>query len=189
MHQRLLPLVAAFAAMLTAQAACAHPSLQVRQTAVGVAGVPGFMLLPVAQKTKEKSYKVGSLVIEAPWIRATPGGAQVAAGYLRITNSGSEPDRLIGGTVPVASAVEVHEMTASDGIMKMRQLEKGLEIEPGKAVELKPGGNHLMFIGLREGLKAGQTVKGNLIFDKAGSVDVEFAIAPIGAQSGGHKHH
>ncbi len=82
-------------------------------------------------------------------------------------------------------------MAMSDGIMKMRRLEKGLEIAPGRTVELKPGGYHLMFLGLRDGLKEGQTVKGSLVFEKSGTIEVEFRVGPIGAQSGsgGHKHH
>lgn len=141
----------------------------------------------------QTSYTLGPLVIEAPWARATPGGAQVAAGYVKVTNKGSQPDRLIGGTLPVAAAVEVHEMSMSAGVMKMRRLEQGLEIKPGQTVELKPGGYHIMFMGLREGLKEGQPVKGTLVFEKAGTIEIEYRVAPIGAQSGGksggHKHH
>jgi uncharacterized protein YcnI len=150
---------------------------------------PSIMLHPVAQKTVSRTYKAGSLVIEAPWVRATPAGAQVGAGYLKITNTGTAPDRLLGGSSPGANAVEVHEMSMSGGVMNMRQLDQGLEILPGKTIELKPGGHHLMLTGLREGLKAGETVKGILRFEKAGGVDVEFTIAPIGAQSPGHAHH
>ena len=136
-----------------------------------------------------KIYKVGSLVIEAPWTRATPAGARVAGGYLKITNTGQQADRLIGGSLPVASDVEIHEMTVNDGVMKMRRLEKGLEIKPGQSVELKPGSYHVMFMGLREGLKENQTIKGTLVFEHAGSIEVEYRVAPIGAQSGGHKRH
>jgi periplasmic copper chaperone A len=135
-----------------------------------------------------KTYKAGSLIIEAPWARATPAGAQVGGGYLKITNTGQQPDRLVGGSLPVAADVEVHEMTMSNGVMKMRKLD-GLEIKPGQSVELKPGGYHLMFTGLREGLKDKQTLKGTLVFEKAGSVEVEYLVAPIGAQSGGHMRH
>ena len=135
-----------------------------------------------------KTYKVGALVIEAPWARATPAGARVAGGYVKITNTGPQADRLVGGTLPVAAEVEVHEMTMTDGIMKMRKLD-GLEIKAGQSVELKPGGRHLMFMGLREGLKDKQTLKGTLMFEKAGSVEIEYRVAPIGAQSGGHMQH
>jgi copper(I)-binding protein len=134
--------------------------------------------------------KAGSLVIEAPWTRATPGGAKVAAGYLKITNNGSEPDRLIGGTLSIATAVEAHEMAMTDGVMRMRKLEGGLEIKPGQTVELKPGGYHLMFTGLREAVKQGPPIKATLNFEKAGSVNVEFKVLPIGAMgSSSHDHH
>jgi copper(I)-binding protein len=148
--------------------------------------------------SQKNTYRLGQLVIEAPWTRATPGGAQVGGGYVKITNKGAQADRLIGGTLPIAKSVEVHEMSMTDGIMKMRRLEAGLEIKPGQSVELKPGGHHIMFMGLSEGLKAGKTVKGTLAFEKAGSVEVEFRVAPIGATTGGssggssggqHKHH
>jgi copper(I)-binding protein len=133
--------------------------------------------------------KAGELVIETPWTRATPGGAKVAGGFLKITNTGSTPDRLIGGTLPIAADVEVHDMTMIDGIMKMRRLE-GLEIRPGQSIELKPGSYHVMFMGLKEGLKAGGTIKGTLLFEKAGTVNVEYKIAPVGAPSpsGAPKH-
>ena len=152
------------------------------------AATSAFLVGSVFAQDASQSYKVGSLVIEAPWARATPAGARVAGGYVKITNTGPQPDRLIGGSLPVAAEVEVHQMTMSDGIMKMRKLD-GLEIKPGQSVELKPGGYHLMFTGLREGLKEKQTVKGTLVFEKAGSVEVEYRVAPIGAQSGGHVRH
>jgi periplasmic copper chaperone A len=147
----------------------------------------------IVETIADKTFKVGPLVIEAPWTRATPGGAQVGGAYLKITNTGAEADRLIGGSLPIATSVEVHEMTMTDGVMKMRKLEKGLEIKPGQTVELKPGGYHVMFMGLREGLKQGQPIKGTLVFEKAGSVEVEYVVAPIGAQSGNtppkHQQH
>ena len=141
------------------------------------------------------TFKVGPLVVEAPWARATPGGAKVGGGYLKITNTGSKPDRLTGGSVPFAKSVEVHEMAMTGDVMKMRRLENGLEIKPGETVELKPGGNHLMFMGLTAGLKDGQQVKGTLVFEKAGSVDVTYNVTPMGgaqpqgAAKGGHSHH
>ena len=136
-----------------------------------------------------KTYKAGSLVIEAPWSRATPGGARVAAGFLKITNTGKEADRLIGGTIEAAKKVEVHEMTMTDNVMRMRQLPKGLEIKPGETVELKPSSYHLMFMDIAKPLKADDVVKGVLRFERAGEVAVEYRVAPLGSQpSGGHKH-
>lgn len=145
---------------------------------------PPIATTAIVEAVADKTYKVGPLVIEAPWTRATPGGARVGGGYLKITNTGAETDRLIGGSLPVAASVEVHEMSMTDGVMKMRKLDRGLEIKPGQSVELKPGGYHIMFMGLREGLKPGQPIKGTLQFEKAGVVEVEYRVAPIGAPSG-----
>jgi copper(I)-binding protein len=137
------------------------------------------------------TYRAGSLVIEAPWSRATPGGAKVGGGYLRIVNRGSEPDRLIGGTATVAARVEVHESSIVDGVARMRPVEGGLLIRPGETVELKPGGLHLMLVDLTRPLKEGEAIKGTLVFEKAGTVAIEYRVGGIGAQSagGGHHHH
>jgi periplasmic copper chaperone A len=133
-------------------------------------------------------YQLGPLKIEQPWMRATPRGAAVAGGYLKITNTGSTPDRLIGGTTVVADRFEIHEMATVDGVMKMRPLPAGLEIKPGETVELKPGSFHLMFTRLKQPVVQGKAVKGTLVFEKAGTVDVEYAVEAIGGAPGGHHH-
>lgn len=131
----------------------------------------------------------GAIKIEAPWLRATAGGAKVAAGYAHITNTGAEPDRLLGGSLPIAAKGEVHEMSMEGGVMKMRPLEGGLPIGPGQTVELKPGGLHVMFMGLTGGLKEGEGVKGTLVFEKAGTVEVLFQVGGIGAQTSPQHGH
>ena len=152
-------------------------------------------LVQAAQPSRDHAkasttYKIGSLVVETPWSRETPGGARVAAGFLKVTNNGTTADRLIGGTLlPVAKQVEVHEMAMVDQVMRMRRLEKGLEIKPGETVELKPSSYHLMFFELARPFKAGETIKGTLVFERAGKVAVEFRVNAMGAQSGGHSHH
>ena len=139
------------------------------------------------QAAPMRGFKVGDLFVEAPWSRATPPGARVAAGFLKITNNGSETDRLIGGSFDLAKKLEVHEMTMSDNVMRMRQLAKGLEIKPGESVELRPSSYHLMFFDLARPLKAEEVVKGTLRFERAGTVPVEFVVAPLGAQAPGKK--
>jgi copper(I)-binding protein len=136
-------------------------------------------------------YTVGSLKIGHPWARATPKGASVAGGYLKITNTGKEPDRLVGGSVPFAGRFEIHEMSHEGGVMKMRHLPKGLEIKPGETVELKPGSYHLMFMDLKQPLVKDQKPrpKGTLMFEKAGTVEVEYAIEAIGGSPKGHGGH
>ncbi len=128
---------------------------------------------------------VGSLKISAPWARATPKGASVGGGYFKITNTGTAPDRLVSGASDVSQRFEIHEMSMDNGVMKMRELAKGLEIKPGETVEFKPGGYHVMFIGLNKQLMQGERVKVTLQFEKAGKVDLDFGVEGIGAQTGG----
>lgn len=141
-------------------------------------------------------YKVGSLHIVHPWARATPKGASVGGGYMKITNNGTVADRLIGGSSPIAGRFEVHEMSVDDkGVMRMRMLKDGLEIKPGQTVELKPGSFHIMLVDLKQAMQEKDRVKGTLIFEKAGTVEVEYAVVAVGASpggqsapSGGHNH-
>jgi copper(I)-binding protein len=139
----------------------------------------------------------GDIKIVEPWARATPGGAKVGAGYVTITNTGKAADRLLGGTAATSAVFELHDMTMTDGVMRMRKLDNGIELKPGATVTLRPGGLHLMFIDLKQPLKQGEKFKGTLVFEKAGSIEIEYVVAPIGAASpkGGaakmehHKHH
>jgi uncharacterized protein YcnI/copper(I)-binding protein len=150
----------------------------------------GGMSMSPAPATSGDSYKVGDLTVKAPWARATPGGAKIGGGYLTVTNNGSSADRLVSATVDFADHVEIHEMSMTDGVMKMREISGGLEIKPGETVELKPGGFHMMFVDLKQPLKQGDSVKVTLKFEKAGSLDVKFNIGGIGAtSSGGMQQH
>jgi periplasmic copper chaperone A len=126
-------------------------------------------------------YKVGALEIENPWSRAVPKGAKVAAGYMKIKNTGAEPDRLMGGATPVAGRFEIHEMSMDNGVMKMRPLSSGLEIKPGETVELKPSSFHIMMMDLKQPIQKGKPFKVSLRFEKAGEVDVDFAVEAVGA--------
>jgi copper(I)-binding protein len=131
---------------------------------------------------RAEEVKAGDLVISQAWSRATPGGAKVGGGYLTIENKGSAPDRLIGGSAGVADKVQVHEMAMNNGVMTMRQLDKGLVIEPGKTVKLAPGGYHLMLLDLKGPLKQGDKLPVILEFEKAGKVTLSFDVQGIGAQ-------
>ena len=137
--------------------------------------------------------KAGDLVISQAWSRATPGGAKVAGAYLTIANKGSTADRLVSGSADVAGHVEIHEMAMEGGVMKMRALEKGLAIEPGKTVKLAPGGYHVMLMDLKSPLKQGDKVPVNLQFEKAGKVNLSLDVQGVGAQapggSGDHSGH
>jgi copper(I)-binding protein len=108
-------------------------------------------------------------------------GATVAGGYMTISNKGSAPDRLVGGSAAVAGRFEVHQMAMERGVAKMRPVQGGLEIKPGETVELKPGSFHAMLMGLKQQLQKGQKVKGTLEFEKAGKLDIEYAVEAVGA--------
>src|SRR6202521_1407149 len=126
-------------------------------------------------------YRIGDLQIREPWARATPKGADVAAGYMTIVNGGTRSDRLIGGAGGGAGRFEIHRMTTNQGVMQMRPVAEGLEIKPGETIELKPGSLHAMLLDLKAPLAARRRVKGTLVFQKAGKGEIEYQVAPIGA--------
>jgi periplasmic copper chaperone A len=153
----------------------------------GAAALPG--VLPGLAQAHETLSKDGTILIQNLWTRATPNGAKVAGGFITITNKGTAPDRLIGGSAKTAGRVEVHEMAIDNGVMKMRELDKGLEIKPGETVELKPGGFHLMLMDIKEPAVEGGKLEGTLVFEKAGTIEIFYHVRAIGAASGGqHKH-
>lgn len=151
------------------------------QNSTKLSALSAAVLVALATAASAHDYTVGSLKIDHPWSRATPKGASVASGYMKITNNGTTPDRLTGGSTEAAKKLEVHEMSMEGGVMKMRQLQSGLEIPPGKTVELKPGSYHLMMTGIAKPFVKGAHVKASLSFEKAGKVDVEFDVQAAGA--------
>ena len=139
----------------------------------------------IATPVRADDVKAGDLVISQAWSRATPGGAKVAGGFLTIENKGSSPDKLVAVSAEIAGKAEVHEMAMDNGVMKMRPLDKGLVIEPGKTVKLAPGGNHLMLQDLKGPFKEGEKVPVTLQFEKAGKVSVSLDVQGVGAQAPG----
>ena len=100
---------------------------------------------------------------------------------MKITNNGTTADRLISGSSEIAGSFQVHEMTMEKGVAKMRPVKDGLEIKPGQTVELKPGAIHIMFVDLKMPLNKGDHIKATLVFEKAGTVEVEYDVLAIGA--------
>ncbi|MDH4059357.1 MAG: copper chaperone PCu(A)C [Aquincola sp.] len=120
---------------------------------------------------------------EAAWARPTVVGQQGGGGYLSLTSPAA--DRLLGGSTPVARRFELHTMAMKGDVMEMRQLD-AIELPAGRKVDFKPGGLHVMFIGLKAPLKVGDKVPVTLKFEKAGELKVVFEVAnkPVDA---GHK--
>ncbi len=173
--------------------AAGQSARDLKSPAPGVRIVAAATAAPAAAPAASPAtIKAGDLAITAPWIRATPGGAKVAGGYLEVTNTGKEPDRLLSASIPLAARGEVHQMAMDKGVAKMAPVEGGLVVKPGETVALKPGGYHLMFLDLKGPAKAGETLEGTLTFERAGTVPVRFAVGAIGAsapEAGGHHHH
>ncbi|MEN3792239.1 copper chaperone PCu(A)C [Fulvimarina sp. MAC3] len=147
------------------------------------------LTLAVSAPAFAHDYKAGDIVIGHPWTRATPPNAPVGGGYMSLDNQGSGEDRLIGGSSPVASEVQIHKMGMNDGVMTMRELPDGLPLPAGETVDLKPGGYHLMLLGLKEPLKEEKRVPLTLRFEKGGEVEVELAVEAMGAKSSEGDHH
>ncbi|MDD3445921.1 MAG: copper chaperone PCu(A)C [Zavarzinia sp.] len=157
----------------------------------GRAAIAAAALLFVANVAQAHEYTVGALEIGHPWSRATPAAAKVGGGYLKIDNDADAPDRLVSIATDIAETVQIHEMSMSaDGMMSMKEVEGGLEIPAKGSVELKPGGYHVMFIGLKHPLVEGESFKATLTFEKAGAVTVDFKVEAMGtakpANHGGH---
>lgn len=125
------------------------------------------------------------IVIHDPWLRQPPPSAEVSAGYLLIENPGTESDRLVSVETDAAGRVEIHVMEEVDGVMRMRQVEGGLEVPAGEDVALQPGGYHLMLMGAGD-MEVGRQVDAVLVFERAGRVEVTFDVRPPGA--GAHDH-
>jgi copper(I)-binding protein len=130
-------------------------------------------------------YDVGSIHISTPWARGTPKGAATGAAYMTVTNKGTASDRLNCVSDDASAQCQIHSMTMENGVMIMRPVEGGLEIKPGETVTLAPGGFHIMLLNLKTQLEQGKTLKATLKFDHAGTVDVEFPIAAVGAPGPG----
>ena len=141
-----------------------------------------FAALPAAAH----DYKLGTLEIATPWTRATAPTAKAGGGFMTITNKGTTADRLVAARSNVSAKVEIHEMKMDGSVMRMRELEKGLEIPPGATVALKPGGFHIMFMELKAPFAANSKVPLTLVFEKAGSIDVEMTVEAMGAGAPRH---
>lgn len=144
--------------------------------AVALAATPSFA----------RDYKIGAIEISQPWSRATPSTAPSAGGFLTLTNKGDTPDRLVAIESPAANQTQVHEMKMDGAVMRMRELDNGIVLAPGQTVELKPGGFHVMFTGLKAPFVKDQKVAATLVFEKAGRIDVEFQVEALGAAQPSH---
>ena len=121
------------------------------------------------------------IVIDHPWSRATTG--RVGVVYMTIKNTGNTDDRLVAAAAPVAGKAELHTMTEENGVMKMRPL-PAIEVKAAAEASLKPGGMHLMLMGLKAPLKEGASFPLTLTAEKAGKIEVTVPVEKAGAMGG-----
>ncbi|MGI2033550.1 copper chaperone PCu(A)C [Rhizobium panacihumi] len=152
---------------------------------IGIYAALGSILAFAPAQAHE--FKVGQIEIGHPYSRAMLPVAKVGGGYLKITNAG-DADRLVSASSERASSVEFHEMKMNGTVMEMRELQGGIAVPARSTVELKPGGYHVMFMNVAKPFKEGEMVKATLVFEKAGPVDVEFAVGPVAGDKGHDAH-
>ena len=136
-----------------------------------------------------EDYKLKSLHIADPYARATMPHQPSGGAYLTIENKGDEADKLVAAASPVAKSVEIHTMAMEGDVMKMREV-SGIELKPAAKVVMKPGdGYHLMLMGLKQPLKAGDKFPLTLTFEKAGKTEVSVLVQEMkGMKEGGMRH-
>lgn len=131
------------------------------------------------------------VTVKDPWVRGTVAQQKASGAFMQITSAGG--GRLVGASSPVAGVVEIHEMAMDGNVMKMRAI-PGLPLPAGQAVELKPGGHHVMLMDLKQALQPGQTVPITLVIEGAGgqreTVQVSASVRALnqGAAPMQHRH-
>lgn len=140
------------------------------------------LLMLAALATAAQDQQARSVTIDHPYALATAAGQSTGGGFMTLVNRGGN-DRLLSMSAQISKSVELHEMKMDGDVMRMRQVD-GLVLPAGQTVELKPGSYHVMFMGLKAPLKAGDSFPMKLRFEKAGDVTVSVKIEAPGAMSG-----
>ena len=140
-------------------------------------------LLGLALPAPAADFTAGDITVGSPWSRASAGPAKNGVVYLTIVNNGAAADRLVKAASPAAMMASLHISRMAGDVMKMEPVE-AITAEPGKPVELKPGGLHIMLMGLKALLEEGQMFPVTLTFEKAGPVEVKVMVGKAGAMEG-----
>jgi periplasmic copper chaperone A len=123
--------------------------------------------------------KMAPVAVQSGWARASI--SKNGAAYAEIVNNGKTADRLIAVKSPAARRVELHTHIMDGNIMRMRRVEGGIAIAPSKSVTMKPGGNHIMLMGLHKKLVAGEQFPITFVLEKAGEIKAMIRIGKLGA--------
>lgn len=146
-----------------------------------LAGALALSAALAATSASAQHAMAGDLVIADAWTRATAPTARNGGAFMTITNKGSQPDRLVAASTPASERTELHTHRMDNGMMMMRPVEGGIDVPANGAAELKPGGLHVMMLGLKQPLVEGETIPVTLTFAHAGSVTVDVPVGKAGA--------
>jgi copper(I)-binding protein len=139
-----------------------------------------IILLAISGSSAGHEFKLTDVEITHPYLVATLPGAKTASAYMILTNTGSEPDRLLAIETDAAVKVEFHQTVVTDGVATMRPILGGLEIPAGGEYRLGADGSHAMLVGLSEPISLGQLIEATLNFEKAGPIEITFEVEPVG---------
>ena len=149
-----------------------------------------ILLAAILAGCSSLAFAQNQVVVTEPWVRGTVAGQKATGAYMGLKSSADA--RLVSATSPAAKIVEVHEMAMADGVMRMRAID-ALALPAGKAVELKPGGYHVMLIDLAKPLSPGEQVPITLTIQaadgKKSTIDVKAVVRELASKGSSHKHH
>jgi periplasmic copper chaperone A len=147
-------------------------------------------LMPIAALLLVAATARSQTTVSDVWVRATVPQQKASGLFAKLTSKAG--GKLVSASSPLAGIVEIHEMSMDKDVMKMRALPNGLDLPAGKAVDLKPGGYHLMLMDLKQQLKEGDTVPVTLVVQgkdgKKETIELKAPVKPLNAAAGGHKH-
>jgi periplasmic copper chaperone A len=152
--------------------------------------VRGFLVLATAAwlPIASAAAQTGQVEVTDAWARPTIGQARNGAAYMRLTNRGQSAEKLVAVSSPVAGKVELHTTVRDGEVLRMREV-PSVELKPGEAVAFAPGGLHIMLVGVREPLKAGQQFPMTLRFESGAQQQVTVAVRQGAAPAQGHGEH
>ncbi|MGE4221605.1 MAG: copper chaperone PCu(A)C [Alphaproteobacteria bacterium] len=150
------------------------------------AGLAAILLAALPVPLLAQTGQGPAIEITEPWSRPSPGASRIGTAYLTIRNGGAVPDRLVAASAPVAQSVEIHTVLKDGDVMRMRPVD-AIDVAPGVTTTLQPGGYHLMLMGLKAPLKAGDRFPLELKFEKGGTRTVEVRVGSAPAAPKGHE--
>ncbi|GLQ07979.1 copper chaperone PCu(A)C [Sneathiella chinensis] len=148
---------------------------------IAVSALAGVAMMSSLHTPAFAAGETSQLTAEDAWARSRPASAKVGGAYVTLINNGKTDDRLIGAQSPVADRTELHTVEMQDGMMKMMEVKDGIPVPAGQTVALRPGGLHVMFMGLKETMEEGKTFPLTLTFEHAGDKQVTVQVRAAGA--------